>query len=172
MKAWAFLAASRKWDSILKIAPNVNVITDHCPLHWLRRPKDPRHHFAGWPMGLKTIPFTITYRPGTSIRVPDYHSGVPHLEVDPDVNVEYVFEDRIYHAEDGWTNGDEAVWIERIVEEQLKEVIVSVRVQLSKIGRVQRGQLNNVSAHLNLRGEVINFYNRLDIPTTLRKEAI
>ena len=71
---------------------------------------------------------------------------------------------------DGWTNGDEAVWIERIAEEQLKDTIVrEAKDQLSKTGK---GQLKNVSEHLNLRGGVLNFDNRLVIPTTLRKEAM
>ena len=173
LEAWALLAASRKWDLYLKSAPRVNLITDHCPLQWLRRQKDPRHHFSRWLMELETIPYTIAFRPGSSNQVPDYLSRAPDLTVDEEVNEESFFEDRVYPAEDGWTGDDEAGWIERIAEEQRKDFIVNdAKEQLKRSGKVRRGQLKHASDHLNLRGGMLNFDNRLVIPTTLRKEAI
>ena len=90
-----------------------------------------------------------------------------------EVNEECIFEDRVYQAEDCETDEDEAVWIEKITQEQLKDpVIVDAIDQLNGTGRIQRGQLKHVSGHLNLKGGVLSFENRLVIPTILKKEAI
>ena len=96
LEAWALVAASRKWDLYLKAAPRVNLITDHCPLQWLRGQRDPRHHFSRWLMELETIPYTIAIRPGSSNHVPDYLSRIPGLTVDQRINEESHFEDRIF----------------------------------------------------------------------------
>ena len=124
-------------------------------------------------MELETIPYTIAFRPGSSNQVPDYLSRAPDLTVDEEVNEESFLEDRVYPAEDGRTGDDEAGWIERIAEEQRKDFIVNdAKEQLNRSGKVRRGQLKHASDHLNLRGGMLNFDNRLVIPTTLRKEAI
>ena len=100
LEAWALVAASRKWDLYLKAAPKVILVTDHRPLQWLRRQKDPRHQFARWLLELETIPYTIAFRPGSSNLVPDYLSRVPGPTVDWEVNEESRFEDKIYPVED------------------------------------------------------------------------
>ena len=43
LDAWALVAPARKWAVYLRAAPEVVFLTDHCPLQWLRRRKDPWH---------------------------------------------------------------------------------------------------------------------------------
>ena len=190
LEAWALVAASRKWDLYLKAAPKVILVTDYCPLQWLRRQKDPRHQFARWLLELETIPYTITFRPGSSNHVPDYLSRVPGPTLDWEVNEESRFEDKIYPVEDCEVtkNNDETesaegtvteltdyqtVWIELIAGEQHKDLVIAdAKSQLTETGKVQSGQLKNVSDHLRLVGGILHFYCRVVVPTKLRREAI
>ena len=48
LECWALIAASRKFRKYLQAAPSVRFISDHNPLVWLRRQKDPRGKFACW----------------------------------------------------------------------------------------------------------------------------
>ena len=41
LKAWALIAATRKWSVYLKGAPSLVLLTDHCPLQWLQAQRDP-----------------------------------------------------------------------------------------------------------------------------------
>ena len=191
LEAWALVAATRKWDLYLKSAPKVNMITDHCPLQWLRKQKDPRHHFSRWLMELETIPYAIASRPGSSNQVPDYLSRVPGLMVDEEINEESRFEDRIYPIESGvrtenWDTPEhlettyteeetdsQATWIKLLAAEQHKDpVIREAKGQLTQTGKVQRGQLKNVTSHLRLVNDILHFEHRVVVPTKLRKEAI
>ena len=152
LEAWALLAASRKWDSS---EDSTKSQPDHGSMSTAVDEKAERSPTPLCSVAHGTRDDTLYHN--LPARILQSRSGllnrVPDLEVDSEVNEECVFEDKIYQAEDGWTNGDEAVWIERIAEEQLKDTIVSeAKDQLSKTGRIQRGQLKNVSVHLNLRG--------------------
>ena len=46
LECWALIAASRKFRKYLQAADKIHFISDHNPLSWLRRQKDPRHKFA------------------------------------------------------------------------------------------------------------------------------
>ena len=46
LEAWALVAACRKWNVYLRGSEKVELITDHNPLRWLRKQRDPRHTFA------------------------------------------------------------------------------------------------------------------------------
>ena len=43
LEAWALVAATRKWSVYLKGARGIVLLTDHCPLKWLKEQKDPKH---------------------------------------------------------------------------------------------------------------------------------
>ena len=53
LEAWALIAECRKWRTYLRATGEVELITDHCPLKWLRNQKDPRRTFAGWILELE-----------------------------------------------------------------------------------------------------------------------
>ena len=107
METWALVFAARKWSVYLKAAPEVVFLTDHNPLKWMRRQKDPRHTFARWLLELEELPYRIEYRPGS--KVANYLSCIPNLEYDEELNSEDAFEDRVYYT--GPTT-DPMKWIE------------------------------------------------------------
>ena len=98
LEAWALVAASRKFELYLRTAPQVHLITDHCPLQWLRNQNDPRHTYSRWLMELEEIPYSISFRPGSSNILPDYLSRASGLTMDPAVIEERRFEDRIFET--------------------------------------------------------------------------
>ena len=53
LEAWALIAACRKWRTYLRATGEVELITDHCPLKWLRNQKDTRRTFARWILELE-----------------------------------------------------------------------------------------------------------------------
>ena len=46
LETWGIVVAFRKWRTYLRAANKIVVVTDHNPLTWLRRQKDPRNKFA------------------------------------------------------------------------------------------------------------------------------
>ena len=62
LECWAILAATRKWKEYIQAATKVIVLSDHNPLTWLRKQKDPRGKFARWLMELEAINYEIQYR--------------------------------------------------------------------------------------------------------------
>ena len=63
LEAWALVSVCRKWQTYLGTSGSVDLITDHCPLKWLRDQKDPRRTFARWILELEEYSYTITHRP-------------------------------------------------------------------------------------------------------------
>ena len=100
LEAWSLVAATRKWSVYLKGAPGVTLLTDHCPLQWLKQQKDPKHTYARWLMELQELPFIIEYRPGRENQVADRLSRNPELTFDREVNKEEDFEDKIFPVSD------------------------------------------------------------------------
>ena len=74
LEAWALVAATRKWSVYLKGAGSIVLVTDHCPLKWLKEQNDPKHTYARWLMELQELPFRIEFRPGRENLVADYLS--------------------------------------------------------------------------------------------------
>ena len=108
LEAWALVSACRKWQTYLGARGEVDLITDHCPLKWLRNQKDPRRTFARWILELEEYSYTITHRPGKENNLPDYLSRNPKVAIDAKVQDESVFEDKIFtvktsvHVETRW----------------------------------------------------------------------
>ena len=180
-------------DTYLRASPKIYLITDHNPLQWLRKQRDPRHTFARWLMELEELPYQILYRPGRNNQLPDLLSRTPNMPLDPDVNDEDKFEDKIYCtlAPGDWmreetsstqyigSSDSEAEanrvleirtrdgWLRKIGEEQRNDqVMQSAFKQLSQHGRVYSGQLKGASAYLRLKGETIYFDERVVVLET------
>ena len=121
------------------------------------------------------------------------------MPVDPDVNDEDKFEDKIYCtlAPGDWmreetsstqyigSSDSEAEanrvleirtrdgWLRKIGEEQRNDqVMQSAFKQLSQHGRVYSGQLKGASAYLRLKGETIYFDERVVVPRNLRLKVL
>ena len=93
LECWALIAASRKFRKYLQAADKIHFISDHNPLSWLRRQKDPRHKFARWIQELESFDYEVEYIKGASNYVADYLSRL-QSEVDPEVNDEEEFFER------------------------------------------------------------------------------
>ena len=85
IECWALISATRKWDVYVSAAPEVILISDHNPLTWLRRQRDPRRKFARWIAELECLNYTVVYRKGVNHAAPDFLSRI-QSEVDRDVN--------------------------------------------------------------------------------------
>ena len=96
LEAWALVAACRKWRTYLGARGEVELITDHCPLKWLRSQKDPRRTYARWILELEEYSYNIIHRPGRENNLPDYLSRIPTIEIDAEVQNECTFEDKIF----------------------------------------------------------------------------
>ena len=96
IECWALISATRKWDVYVSAAPEVILISDHNPLTWLRRQRDPRRKFARWIAELECLNYTVVYRKGVNHAAPDFLSRI-ESEVDRGVNDdEEHFERHIY----------------------------------------------------------------------------
>ena len=145
LEAWALVAATRKWSVYLKGAPGITLLTDHCPLQWLKNQRDPKHTYARWLVELQVLPFTIKYRPGRENQVADCLSRNPHATYDKEVNNEDKFEDKIYTVSSGSCS-----LYRRIVESQEQdEVIRKASKELSQEGQVISGQLKSFTDRLS-----------------------
>ena len=85
LECWALIAASRKWRDYLHAASKVVFVSDHNPLCWLRRQKDPRGKFSRWVQELEAVEYEIRYTSGKDNAAADYLSRLPS-EVDHSVN--------------------------------------------------------------------------------------
>ena len=167
LEAWALVAATRKWGLYLKSAPEVTLITDHNPLQWLRKQKDPRHTFARWLMELEEIPYNIQYRPGAQNSLPDYLSRKPDLKVDKGTSNEDGFEEKIYHV--------------NCPTDRLREIMVAQRddsgiqnavKQLLEANVVSGGMFKRVSPHLRVQDGILYFESRVVVPKSLQRDIL
>ena len=74
LECWALIAASRKFRKYLQAASKIYFISDHNPLCWLRKQRDPRHKFAQWIQELESFNYEVRYIRGESNDVADYLS--------------------------------------------------------------------------------------------------
>ena len=99
LEAWALVAAARNWGTYLRATGEVELITDHCPLKWLRNQRDPRRTFARCILELEEYVYHIVHRPGKDNHLPDYLSIAENLLIDVEVQDEGLFEDKIFSVE-------------------------------------------------------------------------
>ena len=71
MEAWALVSATRKWHEYLRAAVHEYLLTDHNPLVWMKRQKNPRNTYARWLMELEDLDYDIIYRRGSENTVAD-----------------------------------------------------------------------------------------------------
>ena len=172
LEAWALVSACRKWQTYLGARGEVDLITDHCPLKWLRNQKDPRRTFARWILELEEYSYTITHRPGKENNLPDYLSRNPNVAIDAKVQDESVFEDKIFtvktsvHVETRW----DAFQMQR---QQKQDPVTSEALeQLRMKGRVRSGQLRDVAEHLNVTNGLLLFQDRVVVPSEAQDEVV
>ena len=98
MECWAAISAMRKFHVYVKGAPQVFLISDHEPLQWLRKQKDPRGKFARWILELEQYNYVFNHKPGKEIAGPDALSRIETSKEPTDGNDEEYFENHIYQV--------------------------------------------------------------------------
>ena len=170
LEAWALIAACRKWRTYLRATGEVELITDHCPLKWLRNQKDPRRTFARWILELEEYIYHISHRPGKDNHLPDYLSRASNLTMDPSVQDESSFEDKVFSVE----VTEEPHVSFNLAEAQRSDQVTNDAVnQLKKEGNVSSGQLRKVRGHLKISSDgVLLFQNRVVVPVEARNKVL
>ena len=167
LEAWAIVSAARNWSVYLRAAIEVVFLTDHCPLQWLRKQKDPRHTYARWILELEELPYRVEYRPGSQNLTADYLSRTENLRHDKAVSNEEEFEDRVYIL------GAQDKMYSKILKKQKEDSVIQRAIdQLEKERVISSGQLKKVSSHLSVEGSALYFDQRLVVPSELRKEIL
>ena len=167
LEAWALVAACRKWRTYLGARGEVELITDHCPLKWLRKQRDPRKTYARWILELEEFSYDIIHRPGRENSLPDYLSRVPDLELDKEVQEDGSFEDKVFTA--STQQGGEA----QIRAQQERDPVTRTAVeQLISKGVVNSGQLRRVSEDLRMERGILYFRDRVIVPRESREEVL
>ena len=106
LEAWAIVATLRKWRVYLMAANKVQIITDHNPLTWMRRQRDPRNKYARWILELENYNYEITYRRGVENCAADCLSRTP-CEPDGLINDEWEnLERHVYTLDTSRLGGD------------------------------------------------------------------
>ena len=136
LEAWALVAACRKWRTYLRATGEVELITDHCPLKWLRNQKDPRRTFARWILELEEYVYQIFHRPGSQNQLPDYLSRSIDIPVDPSVQDESDFENKIFAL---GTAGSSETGIDPEKAQRSDGVVIDAIRQLRETGEVASG---------------------------------
>ena len=105
LECWAVIAATRKFSKYLPAAPHVKILTDHNPLVWLKKQKDPRGKFTRWILELESINYLIDYIRGTENACADYLSR-ESCGIDPEVNDEDQYFERHIYIESNSLHGE------------------------------------------------------------------
>ena len=165
LECWALVAAVRKWNTYLRAAPKIVLVTDHNPLVWLRKQRDPRHKFARWLMELESYSYEIVYRKGAENAGADCLSRVSQ-PADAQVNDEDEhFERHVYKL----TSSD---LLSRVVACQKDDPVTMFAVsQLIANGRITRGRYRNYRDML-MRGGALMKGERLVVPATIQREVV
>ena len=85
IECWAIIAMSRKFNDYIKASSKVYFVTDHNPLHWLRKQRDPRGKFARWIQELESLDYEIVYTKGNLNNAADFLSRI-ESDIDSQVN--------------------------------------------------------------------------------------
>ena len=172
LEAWALVSACRKWRTYLWARGEMELITDHCPLKWLRNQKDPRRTYARWILELEEYSYDITHRPGKENNLPDYLSRVPNLEIDAGVQDESTFEDKIFTLASADEEQAELDLAQIRKQQKLDPMTHNALEQVIATGRVTTGRLRNVAEHLKVASGLLLFRNRVVVPTKSREEVL
>jgi hypothetical protein len=166
LETFAVVAAMRKWRLYVEAAPKVHVITDHNPIVWLRKQKDPRGKFARWIIELEAVDYDISYRKGSANSAADALSR-GEFPVDPAVLDDTEFErDAVYSI-----SGDR-LFIERLKAEQIQDIAIRNAVgQISRSGKCTDGKFKSfdrmaVDDGLLVRGR------RIVVPVSMQRDVI
>ena len=165
IECWGVIACTRKFIKYLRAATNIKILTDHNPLVWLRKQKDPRGKYTRWILELESINYFIEYVKGTENTSADYLSR-EISEVDPDVNdEENHFERYIYSLEGG------SLREEMATAQREDPTLASAILQLEETGRVDNGALKTQTG-LKIVDRVLYRGRKIVVPHSMKEEIM
>ena len=120
LECWAAISSCRKFNVYIKGAPKLILISDHEPLQWLRKQKDPRGKFGRWILELEQYDYHFKHKPGKDIPGPDALSRISTSKERSDLEDDTYFEDHVYKVEIVDLKGMDD-WKELICKEQFND---------------------------------------------------
>ena len=164
LECWALVAAVRKWSKYLQAAAKVVLLTDHNPLTWLRKQRDPRHKFARWLMELESLRYEIVYRAGSDNTAADCLSRAP-LPEDRGVSDEAEhFERHVYRIA-----GDQELLLKLKASQNEDRATSFAMAQLKANGHIDRGRYRHYN-NMTVRDGVLTRGHRLIVPPDMQRE--
>ena len=163
LEMYAIVSASRKWSAYC--SNKVIFHTDHQPLKYIRKQKDPRGKIARWIMELENIDYTVEYIPGKENTEADYLSRT--VIKDRGKEVESMQEIATVYC-----NEAEVPTVEVIRKHQdLDQHIRDARVQLESTGKIAKGVFRSHS-NIELKGTLMWKGTRIIVPKALQEKLI
>ena len=169
-ECWAAISACRKFDVYIKGAPSLTLISDHEPLQWLRKQKDPRNKFSRWIMELEQYPYEFKYRPGVEHQGPDTLSRIDTGEPSK-TDDETKFEGHVYMVEmKDVKEPDE--WKKLLVAEQIRDNAINIaREQLLDQGKIATGRFKSFNK-LYIQDGLLVKAGRIVVPNSLKYQIV
>ena len=167
MECWAAISAMRKFRVYVKGAPQVFLISDHEPLQWLRKQKDPRGKFARWIIELEQYDYVFKHKPGREIVGPDALSRIETSKEPTDGEDNEYFEQHIYRSDVKDVGGPDD-WKRLLREEQAKDpTIETARQQLMSENNIKQGRFKNFG-QMFLHDNLVVKSGRILVPNSLK----
>ena len=166
LECWALIAASRKFRKYLQAAPSIRFLSDHNPLVWLRRQKDPRGKFSRWIQELEGFNYNIEHVRGVDNAPADFLSRT-ECSVDYEINdTNEFFERHVYLTN---LQGDDRVEMrQRQVDDPITSSAIS---QLEASRKIIHGQFKN-QLSMALRDGLLCRGRKIVVPHSLKQEVI
>ena len=160
---FGIVSASRKWSSYCANA--VTFHTDHQPLKYIRKQKDPRGKFARWLVELENFDYKVEYIPGKDNFEADYLSRIelPDDEMKP----ESIQEKSCVYFNEQILPTLEVIKKHQQEDNQLKDAIDQLEKDQEVLTGIYKSYRNlSVSNGMLWKG------NRILIPETLQKKVM
>ena len=146
-------------------APSLILRSDHEPLQWLRKQRDPRGKFARWIMELEQYDYQFEYKPGKENEGSDAFSRIPGERAETD-DLDPL-DDLIYMVK--ISSMDD--WKQLLKREQVKDQSINIaREQLEKQNNVSMGRYKNYK-QLFIQDDLMTKSGRVVVPSSLQYQV-
>ena len=163
-EAFALVLAVRHWHIYL-IGAEFILRSDHNPLVYIRKQKDPRGKFGRWIAELEEYHYTVEYIPGKdNVKADCLSRNQAAHEQQPQSS----FEDKIYA-----TMMDNSDFVEQLKYEQGTDPLISATTRLIKNGEsITEGRLKRVKYQLRIENDLLTKSGRPIVPASMRKFVV
>ena len=161
-EAFALVLAVRHWYVYLA-GNHFTLKSDHNPLVYLRKQKDPRGKFGRWIMELEEYDYEILYIPGPrNVKADALSRNRAASENQPPSK----FDEYIYSTDNAIDNG---TFLDQLREEQSADDVVASATRCILDGKaITKGRLKRVQNQLRVENGVLKKSGRPVVPASLR----